>query len=50
MTDPEATHPPRQPNTLRNVLKRIWQLAKWHPDVSIPAAALIGLLVGAVLF
>lgn len=44
----EDTLPPHQPNTLGNVLKRAWALAKAYPDVSIPAGVLIGFLAGVI--
>ena len=49
MSDSETTLPPRQPNTLGNVLRRAWKLAKAYPDISLPLAFLVGVLVGAAL-
>lgn len=46
MTDPETTLPPRQPNTLRTWLPRIWAWLLANPVV---LAAGAGFLAGATL-
>lgn len=50
MTDPEATHPPRKPNTLRAWLPRIGAWLWAHPGVALPLAVMGGVLIGAVMF
>ena len=32
---PDDTLPPRQPNTPRTLLKRLWALAQAHPDRAV---------------
>ena len=43
MTD--DTLPPRQPNTLRNLLLRGWALAQAHPDKAIALALIVAAFV-----
>ena len=50
MPNEDQTLPPRQPNTLRTWLPRIWAWLTEHKSISIPAGAfIIGLIVGRVL-
>ena len=47
MMNDEATIPPRQPNTPRNLLRKLIAAVKAHPDRAI--AFVLGFLAGAVL-
>ena len=47
MSDPEATLPPRKPNTPRNLIAKAVAWGKLHPDWLL--AFFLGFVAGAVL-